>query len=73
MLDARGNNKKDGSFNWSESVVDSCIIAAISFFTTCAALSIVGYRDVIPAAIAGALQFFTTLATKRGLRKENKK
>jgi len=73
VLTIRGTNNPDGSFDWKDSLIDSGIIAALTFFTSLGGLGATGMvagREILAAGIAAATQFFMALAIKRGLRKE---
>lgn len=59
FMTMRGSNNADGSYDWRGAVLDSGIMAAVTFFSSLGGLA---------AAIAGATQFFIALAIKRGLR-----
>ncbi|MEM2196424.1 MAG: hypothetical protein QXH10_09245 [Ignisphaera sp.] len=63
----------NGKFEWKEAIIDSSILAMISFFTSLAGTSTAGYPTPInlyAAGVSAALQFFTVLALKRGLIKK---
>jgi len=73
MLQIRGRNNKDGSFNWRDALTDAGIMAGLTFFTALGGLGATGAitpREILAAGIAAATQFFMVLALKRGLRKE---
>jgi len=71
FMTMRGSNNADGSYDWRGAIIDSGIMAAVTFFSALGGLSAVGiptWEACVAAAIAGATQFFIALAIKRGLR-----
>jgi len=73
MLSVHGKVNEDGSFNWKDALIDSTILACLTFCTSMGGLSatgVIGVRELISATIAAATQFFMTLAIKRGLREK---
>jgi hypothetical protein len=68
-----GKNNTDGTFNWKDALLDSGIMAGLTFFTSLGGLGLTGTLDVrglLAAGIAAATQFFIVLAIKRGLREK---
>jgi len=60
-------------FDWEDAILDSGIMAAITFFASIGGTSAVGLSGqsvIIAGSIAAALQFFTILAIKRRLIRE---
>ena len=73
MLSFRGKNSSNGSFNWSDALIDAGISAGLTFCTTLggqAATGLFSRVGVIAAGIAAATQFFLVLAIKRGIREK---
>jgi len=73
LLDRRGKNNEDGSFNWADAIIDATIVAGLSFFTTLGGLGATGLltdptKGLLAAFIGAATNFFSFLAMKRGLR-----
>lgn len=73
MLNRKGKNNENGSFDWEDAFVDAGIMAGLTFFTTLGAISVTGVVSDpivagITAGIACATQFFLILAMKRGLK-----
>jgi len=74
VLTRMGKNNDDGSFDWSESLIDAGIMAGLTFFTSLGGLGLtgaIGLREVLAAGVAAATQFFSILAIKRGLRQKS--
>lgn len=75
MLTVRGTNNSNGSFDWKSNLVDTAIMAMLTFFAALGGLGATGLvaeREVIAASIAAATEFFLMLAIKRGLREKTK-
>lgn len=73
FMTIRGKNNADGTFDWQGAILDSGIIAGVTFFSTLGAGAVTGIPTqaaIIGAGIAAATQFFITLAIKRGLREK---
>lgn len=73
VLTTTGKNSMNGSFDWKDALIDSTIMAGLTFFTSLGGLSLTGVivaRDFLAAGIAAATQFFIVLAIKRGLREK---
>ena len=73
FMTIRGQNNADGTFDWQGAIIDSAIIAGVTFFSTLGAGTVTGLPTqdaLVAASIAAATQFFITLAIKRGLRKK---
>ena len=73
VLSVKGQNSNNGSFDWRDALLDSGIMAGLTFFTSLGGLGLTGgivTRDLIAAGIAAATQFFIVLAIKRGLREK---
>ena len=73
MLNRKGKNNADGSFNWKDALIDAGIVAGLTFCTSLggmAAFTPIKESQVISAGIAAATQFFLFLAIKRGLREK---
>ena len=71
MLDRKGKNNSDGSFDWKEAVVDAGIMSGLTFCTSLGAFKFVGVptlETVVGAGISALGEFFLVLAIKRGLR-----
>ena len=71
MLNRRGKNNENGSFDWNDALLDAGITAALTFFTALAGSSLFSgdpWSALGAAAVAAAGQFFAFLALKRGLR-----
>jgi len=73
LLSRVGKNNDDGSFDWSNALVDAGIMAGSTFFTSLGAMmsagGVSGY-EVFVCGVAAAAQFFIWLAIKRGLREK---
>jgi len=70
MLSIRGKRNPDGSFMWSDALIDAGIIAGLTFFTNLAGKLAMATAVVFGEAIVQAfIQFFAFLALKRGLVK----
>ena len=73
MLTVKGRNNHDGSFDWTDALIDAGIYAGTSFFTSLGALlsqgpvSLYGLEVV---ACAAAAEFLGFLMVKRKIRKE---
>lgn len=73
MLERKGKNNQDGSFDWRDALADAGITAGLTFFSSLGGSSLFGsdpWTAVGSAAIAAAAQFFLFLALKRGLREK---
>jgi len=73
FMNIRGGNNSDGSYDWEGAIIDSAIIAGVTFFSTLGAGTVTGFPGqaaLVAASIAAATQFFITLAIKRGLREK---
>ena len=71
VLNRRGRNNDDGSFDWPNALIDAGIMAGLTFFTALGGTAFVGIptkEGIIAAAIAAGTEFFLILAIKRGLR-----
>ena len=73
MLERKGKNNENGSFDWRDALADAGITAGLTFFTSLGGASLFvsdPWRALGTAAIAAAGQFFLFLALKRGLREK---
>ena len=73
MLSHNGKNNDDGTFDWSNALIDSAISAGITFFSALGgtgAAQIPTRESLIVSGIAACTQFFIWLAIKRGLREK---
>lgn len=73
ILSLRGANNANGDYDWEGAIVDSAIMAAVTFCSALGGMSAVGIpttESIVAALIAGATQFFIALAIKRGLREK---
>lgn len=73
MLTIRGNNNPDGSFDWSDALIDAGIYAGTSFFTALGALLSQGpltLHGFSVVACAAAAEFLGFLVAKRKIKKE---
>ena len=73
MLNRKGKNNENGSFDWRDALLDAGIMAGLTFFTAIGGLGATGsvaLREILAAGIAGATEFFLMLAIKRGLREK---
>lgn len=73
VLDRKGRNNPNNTFDWPNAVIDAGIMGGLTFFTALggtSAVNIPTQQGVIAAAIAAATQFFIVLAIKRGLREK---
>ena len=71
VLNRKGRNNQDGSFDWENALIDAGIMAGLTFFTALGGTAVVGIptkEGIIAAGIAAATEFFLILAIKRGLR-----
>lgn len=71
MLNRKGKNNENGSFDWKDALIDAGITSGLTFFTALGGSSLFGsdpWTAVASAAVAAAGQFFLFLALKRGLR-----
>ncbi len=71
ILNRNGKNKENGDFDWSDAIIDSAIMGALTFFAALGGTSVADIpqmKSMIVASIAAATQFFLSLAMKRGLR-----
>jgi len=73
-----GNPEPTGEkkFDWSDAIIDSAILAGITFFGTLGGVSCVMAQSqvadkLIAAFIAASIQFLTVLGIKRKLIKED--
>ncbi len=59
-------------FDWNDALIDSGIIAGLTFFTSLAGGNIAGLPNLIAvysASLTALIQFFTFIAIKRGIKK----
>jgi len=74
VLNHKGRNNPNSSFDWSDALVDAGIIGGLTFFSSLGGLGVTGLltgpEGWLAAAIAAGTQFFLTLAIKRGLREK---
>ena len=73
MLNTNGKNKANGDFDWSDAIIDSGIMAGLTFFAALGGTSVADIptvKSMIIASVAAATQFFLSLAIKRGLREK---
>ena len=73
MLNRKGKNNENGSFDWRDAFADAGITAGLTFFTALGGSSLFGsdpWKALGAAAVAAAGQFFLFLALKRGLREK---
>lgn len=75
MLNRKGKNNDNGSFDWEDAIIDAAIMAGSSFFAVLVGLGAVGLLEnpttgLLAAGIAAGAQFFAILAIKRRLREE---
>jgi len=71
VLSRQGKNNENGSFDWSDALVDAGIMAGSTFFTALGAMMAAGRISLYEVAVCGVAaggQFFIWLAIKRGLR-----
>jgi len=71
VLSRQGKNNENGSFDWSDALVDAGIMAGSTFFTALGAMMAAGRISPYEVAVCGVAaggQFFVWLAIKRGLR-----
>lgn len=76
VLNSKGQNNEDGSFDWKNTLIDASVIGGLTFFTAVGGLGATGIiqnRELLAAGIAAASQFFLTIAVKRGLREKSVK
>lgn len=71
-MSRKGTVTADGEFDWNDAVIDAGIAAGMTFFTTLAALGVVGLFDdplkgFCAALIAAGVSFFGWLAMKRNI------
>jgi len=72
LLTIRGRVNPEGRFDWRDALIDSGIMAALTFFTSIGGLGATGEvagRELVAAAIAAATEFWLILAIKRGLKR----
>lgn len=73
MLNRKGKNNSDGSFDWKNAVLDAGIMSGLTFCTSLGAFKFVGVptlETIVGAIISAGGQFFLILAIKRGLREK---
>ena len=73
MLNRKGKNNADGSFDWKDALIDAGIVAGLTFFTSLGGMAVltpITEQTLMGAGIAAATQFFLFLAIKRGLREK---
>ena len=76
MLERKGKNNSDGSFDWKDAVMDAGIMSGLTFFSSLGGFTAVGVpapETLIGALVSAGAQFFLTLAIKRGLREKETK
>ncbi len=72
---AVGNNSGTPAaetFDWNDTLIDSGIIAGLTFFASLAGGNIVGLPSIMTlysSGVTALIQFFTMLAIKRGIKK----
>lgn len=72
-LSRNGSSNSDGSFDWSDALIDSFIVGMINLFATAAGLGASGLlaepvKSALALAISFGSSFFGFLAIKRGLK-----
>ena len=71
VLNRKGRNNEDSSFDWGNALLDAGVMAGLTFFTALGGTAVIGVptpEGCIAAGIAAATEFFLILAIKRGLR-----
>lgn len=73
MLTVKGKNNEDGSFDWSDALIDAGIYAGSSFFTGLGALFSQGALTASGfgvVACAAMVEFLGILVAKRKIKKD---
>jgi len=73
MLTVKGVNNSDGSFDWTDALIDAAIFAGSTFSTGLGALLAQGNPTIIGIGVvvcASITEFFGILAIKRKITKE---